>query len=121
MDNLIKIIRKTIKEKGFTGVISVYSANNVVFSNSYGYRDVKNKIANDVKTKFGTASGTKLFTALGVGVLIDNGLLSLDTPMNEIDADFHTFIDNNATVLNLLTHKSGIYEIPDPTQGDYPS
>jgi CubicO group peptidase (beta-lactamase class C family) len=64
-------------------------------------------------TKFGIASGTKLFTALGIGRLIDEGMLSLTTTMKEIDKDFRYFVDENATILNLLTHTSGIYDYYD--------
>ncbi len=113
MKNLIMSIRNKIKETEFTGVVSVYDKNRVILNSETGYRDAKNKLTNDVRTKFGIASGTKLFTALGIGTLINQGLISLETTVKEIYRNNHTFIDENATILNLLTHTSGIYDYFD--------
>ena len=113
MHSLIRIIREIAEKTNFSGVVSVYNENEVILNNSFGYRDIKNNLANEVITKFGIASGTKLFTALGIGLLIDQELLSLETKIKEIYGNSHTFIDDNATILNLLTHTSGIYDYFD--------
>lgn len=113
MVNLSEIIEKEAKTTHFSGVVSVRTSDTDVYFNSFGYRDVKNKLPNNIATKFGIASGTKLFTALGVGQLIDRGQLSLDSTMEEISEDYCGFIDKKATILQLLTHMSGIYDYYD--------
>jgi CubicO group peptidase (beta-lactamase class C family) len=97
----------------FSGVISIFRGDLAVLSKAFGYRDVKNKLNNTTSTRFGIASGTKLFTALGIGVLIDQGVISLDTTMSEIDRGYTGFIGGQATILQLLTHTSGIYDYYD--------
>ncbi|MBE0431245.1 MAG: beta-lactamase family protein [Dehalococcoidia bacterium] len=113
MEELIRNIEKVARDTQFSGVVSIFRDGSTVFSKAFGYRDVKNRLPNTTDTRFGIASGTKLFTALGVGVLIDRGLLSLDTTVKEIDEEYEGFIDERATILHLLTHTSGIYDYYD--------
>lgn len=113
MQKLIHSLEKTAVDTGFSGVISIFKGTGSVFNKAYGYRDIKNKLPNQTDTIFGTASGTKLFTALGIGKLIDQGMLSLDTPVGEIDREYKGFIAEQATIQQLLTHTSGIYDYYD--------
>jgi CubicO group peptidase (beta-lactamase class C family) len=94
-------------------VISVFRDTSTVFSQAFGYRDIKNRLPNTTDTIFGIASGTKVFTALGIGVLVDQGLISLGTTVGEIDQAYTGFIDEQATIQHLLTHTSGIYDYYD--------
>jgi CubicO group peptidase (beta-lactamase class C family) len=113
MANLSEIIEREAKETHFSGVVSIKTGDIDVYCNAFGYRDVKNKLPNNIETKFGIAGGTKLFTALGVGQLIDRGQLSLQTTMEEINPHLRVFIGKKATILQLLSHTSGIYDYYD--------
>jgi CubicO group peptidase (beta-lactamase class C family) len=113
MEELIQRIEQVASETGFSGVISMFKDSSTLYSKAYGYRDVKNHLPNTTSTVFGIASGTKFFTALGIGVLIDRGLLSLDTTIGEIAQEYTSFIDEHATIQHLLTHTSGIYDYYD--------
>lgn len=113
MDELIQRIEQVAAETKFSGVISIFKDSSTLYTKAYGYRDIKNRLPNTTSTVFGIASGTKFFTALGIGVLIDQGLLSLDTPISEISQEYTSFIDENATIQHLLTHTSGIYDYYD--------
>ena len=113
MKELIHRIEQAASDTQFSGVISIFRGDSTVFNKAFGYRDVRDKLHNTTSTRFGIASGTKLFTALGIGVLIDRGVISLDTTMNEIDKEYTGFIGEQATILQLLTHTSGIYDYYD--------
>ena len=113
MKELIHRIEQAALEMEFSGVISVFKDDSTVFNEAFGYRDMKNKLPNTTSTIFGIASGTKVFTALGIGVLIDQGLISLDTTVREIDQEYTGFVDESATIRQLLTHTSGIYDYYD--------
>jgi CubicO group peptidase (beta-lactamase class C family) len=106
-------IAKTAEEASFSGVISIYENRESLFCRAFGYRDIENKLPNTTETLFGIASGTKLFTALGIGVLIDRGVLTLDTSVGSLSPEYRGFIGEKATILNLLTHTSGIYDYYD--------
>jgi CubicO group peptidase (beta-lactamase class C family) len=122
MKELIRSIEQAASELEFSGVISVFRDASPVFSEAYGYRDIKNRLPNTTATRFGIASGTKVFTALGIGVLVDQGLISLGTTIQEIDRAYTGFVDEQATILHLLTHTSGIYDYYDEEiEQDYDS
>jgi CubicO group peptidase (beta-lactamase class C family) len=111
--DLTKSIEQAAQELGFSGVISIFREGEVVVNQAFGYRDIKNKLPNTTNTLFSIASGTKIFTALGIGVLIDQDLISLETTVGEIDPSYGGFIDKGATILQLLTHTSGIFDYYD--------
>ena len=113
MEELISRLVLAASEMEFSGVISVFRDASTIFSKAFGYRDIKNKLPNTTSTIFGIASGTKIFTALGIGVLIDKGLISLGTTIGEIDQEYTSFVDEHATIQHLLTHTSGIYDYYD--------
>lgn len=113
MDNLIKEVRRKAAETSFSGVVSVFRGEKALYREAFGYADFVEKRKIDVKTKFAIASGTKFFTALGIGTLIDAGKLSPDTTVYEIFHQDLSFIDSRATIAQLLTHTSGIYDYYD--------
>jgi CubicO group peptidase (beta-lactamase class C family) len=113
MKELIHHIEQTALETEFSGVISLFKDSACMVNKAFGFRDVKNKLPNTSRTRFGIASGTKVFTALGIGKLIDQGTLSLSTTIKEINREYTDFIDEYATIQHLLTHTSGIYDYCD--------
>lgn len=120
MKELLPRLEQAAAETGFSGVISIFQGDAPVFNRAFGYRDVKNRLPNTTGTIFGIASGSKVFTALGIGVLLDQGRLSLGTTVGEIDRAYTGFVDERATILHLLTHTSGIYDYYDEeTEQDY--
>ncbi|MFC2030902.1 serine hydrolase domain-containing protein [Chloroflexota bacterium] len=113
MKELTGRLEQAASEMEFSGVVSVFRDASTVYSKAFGYRDIKNELPNTTGTIFGIASGTKLFTALGIGVLVDQGLISLGTTVGEIDRGYTGFVDEQATIQQLLTHTSGIYDYYD--------
>ncbi len=113
MNNLVQKIEQAALETGFSGVLSIFKDASPVYNKAFGYRDIKNQLLNTTSTLFGIASGTKAFTALGIGKLIDQGLITLDTTVGAIDESYIGFIDENATIRQLLTHTSGIFDYYD--------
>ena len=113
MQDLFQLIEQTALETEFSGAVSIFKQGAAVYRCAYGERDRSNHLPNTVETRFGIASGTKLLTALGIGVLIDQDRLTVGTEVGELRGDFHTFIDPGATVGQLLTHTSGAYDYYD--------
>ncbi len=113
IEDLIGLLDKTARETGFSGVVSVFEGEVERYNRAFGYREVKNKLPNLTTTLFGIASGSKVFTALGIGRLIEQGRISLETRMADIDPAYRGFIHPQATIRQLLTHTSGIYDYYD--------
>jgi CubicO group peptidase (beta-lactamase class C family) len=110
---LIDQIEQVTRETDFSGVVSIFQADSLLYEKAFGFRDVSNQVPNSAATRFGIASGTKFFTALGIGRLIDQGLLALETQVGKLSHDYAGFIAPGATIRHLLTHTSGVYDYFD--------
>jgi len=82
--------------------------NNIVWSAAYGYLNRADSIANQTDTRFGIASGCKLFTAIAVCQLIEQGKLALGSKLSECLAVPLPNFSPEITVLHLLSHCSGV-------------
>ena len=113
LDKLAEKVRMKAEETSFSGAVSFFSGDEPLYEEAFGYADMAEKRLNNVNTRFAIASGTKFFTALGIGTLIDTGRLSLDTTVKEIFGKDLSYVDSRATIAHLLSHTSGIYDYYD--------
>jgi len=105
--------------ENYSGVLSASGEDGVIFEQTIGYRDNEKKLQNEADTRFGLASGTKLFTGLAICKLIDEGKLSLDDKLcNLLSFDLGQ-IDKRVTVYQLLTHTSGVGDYIDEDADDF--
>ena len=110
---LKQILDISIEEHAFSGVISIRQKDHVFYAGAAGYADRSNRIENSLETRFGIASGTKFFTALAIGKLIEAQKLSFSTPLKDcIALDFPRY-SQEITIRHLLTHTSGIPDYYD--------
>nr|WP_281170083.1 serine hydrolase domain-containing protein [Paenibacillus pinihumi] len=91
-----------------SGVLSVSDRDEVAFEQGYGYANRSGHIENEADTRFNIASGSKIFTAVAVCQLVEQGLLSLDTRLSDCTGFSFPSFDPGVTVHHLLTHSSGI-------------
>jgi CubicO group peptidase (beta-lactamase class C family) len=105
-------------ETEFSGVIQVRRDGQDLYQNAFGYADRGNRILNTLDTRFGIASGTKFFTTLAIGKLIEAGKLDFSSKVAElIPWDFQHY-SREVTVRQLLTHTSGIPDYYDEEKVD---
>ncbi|KQC12952.1 MAG: hypothetical protein APR63_01650 [Desulfuromonas sp. SDB] len=116
MKKFSELVEHKAQNTGFSGVITISRGDDFVVNRGFNFRDRINSIPNNINTRFGIASGTKTFTALGILTLVEKGCLKLTTEVGEINRDFQGFIDPHATIEQLLTHTSGIYDYFDEEQ-----
>lgn len=110
---LSKVITETINKNAFSGVIEIFEKGKMLYSGAAGYADRSNKIKNSLNTRFAIASGTKLFTALAIGKLIEEGKLNFSTKLSDcLKFDFPTY-SPLITIDHLLNHTSGIPDYYD--------
>lgn len=92
----------------FSGAILIENEREIIFKQGYGYANRSDKIKNKTNTRFGMASGCKVFTAVAICQLVERGLLDFDTFIKDcLEIPFPNF-DPKITVHHLLTHSSGI-------------
>lgn len=108
MKELTKQLEILAEEKLFSGVVTISKENQVIYEQSFGYRDRANELKNTVNTKFGIASGTKFFTALGILILIEQNKLSFESKaLKLVDYEFEGY-SKEITIYELLNHISGM-------------
>jgi CubicO group peptidase (beta-lactamase class C family) len=116
--NLAQNLDASIEEHVFSGVIYVRQNGQVVYERAAGYADRANRRENTIDTRFGIASGTKFFTALAIGKLIEAGKLDFATRAAEcVPWDFPRY-SKEITIQQLLTHTSGIPDYYDEEKID---
>ena len=113
IEKLIEKVRKKAEETSFSGAVSIFRGDEPLYEEAFGYADIAEKRLNNVTTRSAIASGTKFFTALGIGTLIVAGRLSLGTTVKEIFGKNLSYVDSAATIAHLLSHTSGIYDYYD--------
>lgn len=116
--NMINRITKTQEKVEFSGGILVKENNDNSVELSYGYANRSEQIENSIDTRFGIASGCKLFTSIAICQLVEAGKLSFESKLEDcLDVHFLNF-DKDITIHHLLTHTSGIPDYFDEEMMD---
>lgn len=96
------------KAEHFSGTVLVSKNGKTIFSDAFGYADRENEIENTVNSKVWLASTAKLFSAVAIGLLVDEGKLQFDDPIGKWIPEYPKVIGDSVTIHHLLTHTSGI-------------
>ncbi|MCJ0933271.1 beta-lactamase family protein [Virgibacillus halodenitrificans] len=106
------------KQMDFSGVVYVQRKGKVEVEKSYGYANRSHSVKNNIDTRFGIASGCKLFTAIAICQLVEQDKLSFHSKLSECLPYEFKHIDLGVTVHQLLTHTSGIPDYFDEEEMD---
>lgn len=106
------VIAEICQTSGTPGAsIGVLHEGKTIYTHNYGYRDVDAKLPPDVNTIFHIASLTKSFTAASIGILVEEGKMSWETPIRDILPDFkqsNETVYDQATILDFMAHRTGL-------------
>ncbi len=106
-ENKLNYLDKIQKELHFSGAFYAQKGNETL-KGSNGFANRSEKIVNQVNTRFGIASGCKIFTSVAICLLVEAGKISFETKLKDcLDIDFPYF-DKDITIHHLLTHTSGV-------------
>ncbi|MHA7963904.1 serine hydrolase domain-containing protein [Paenibacillus sp. CAU 1782] len=112
------LFQHAFKEHHFSGAGLIKKGEQTLFAGACGLAHRGFDVPNRMDTRFDTASITKLFTAVAVLQLADQGKLSLDDRITEIIDLSGTAIPQDVTLTHLLTHTSGIADDADEELGE---
>ncbi|MFD2922879.1 serine hydrolase domain-containing protein [Halobacillus naozhouensis] len=111
--NAVTSIEHHINNDGFSGTVLVKDDREVLLQSAAGLANRAEKRLNKVNTRFGIASGCKLFTAIAIAQLVENNLLSFQTRLKDcLDIEF-PYVDDRVTIHHLLSHSSGMADYFD--------
>ena len=92
----------------FIGSVLISKDNHILYQKSFGYANVDERKKNTEKSIFSIASLTKSLTAVGVMKLVEDGNLTLETPISTYFPDFMPDFSKEITIQHLLNNSSGI-------------
>jgi len=91
--------------------IGIVQNDSIIYCKGFGLRDVGKDLSVDENTIFGIGSISKSFTALTLGILVDEGKINWDDKVRDYIPYFELYepyVSENFTVRDLLTHRSGL-------------
>ncbi len=107
-----KFVDQAIKDWNVPGfAIGIVVDDEVVFAQGFGYRDLDKRYPVTPKTHFAIGSCTKAFTTFLLGLLVDDGKMEWNTPVNQYIPEFRLYDEyatNHITPRDLVTHRSGL-------------
>lgn len=119
-ESLEAAIEEQLPQTPFSGVIHIAHNDKPLFSHAYGLANRSDGLPNRLNTRFGIASGGKIFTATAILKLVGEGLLDLKQPLGNIIPELPPNLDKLITIEHLLTHTSGIPDYFDEEiESDY--
>ncbi|WP_242921334.1 serine hydrolase [Pontibacter liquoris] len=103
--------QKALKDWNVPGMaIAIVKDDSIVFAKGYGVKDLKTGGAVDANTLFGIASNTKAYTAAALGILVDEGKLKWNDPVQKYLPYlqlYNPYVTENLTIEDLLCHRVG--------------
>lgn len=117
LEVLLQNLTHLTLDETFSGVYSVTNPDTSIHQ-SLGYANRSEQTQNEVATRFGIASGCKLFTAIAICQLVERGLLSFSTSLDSFQTFDLPYISSEVTIHQLLTHTSGIPDYFDESVSD---
>ncbi len=105
-------MEKIVADWNVPGIgVGIVVRDRLVFARGYGYRDYGKKLPFTPTTTVPIASNTKLFTAVAVGLLVEDGKLDWDKPVRQFvpGIRFHDdHLDASVSIRDMLSHRTGI-------------
>lgn len=92
----------------FIGNVLISKDNHIIYQKSFGYANLEGRKKNTEKSIFSIASLTKSLTAVGIMKLVEDGKLTLETPISTYFPDFMPDYSKDITIQHLLNNSSGM-------------
>jgi CubicO group peptidase (beta-lactamase class C family) len=105
---LAEYLQQRAAAGAFSGAVLVASHGRPLLHQGYGMADRRRRLANTATTKFPIASMGKMFTAVAIAQLAEQGKLSFTDTIGTYVAGFPPRVADTVTIHQLLTHTSGM-------------
>jgi CubicO group peptidase (beta-lactamase class C family) len=103
---------QVLKDWNAPGIgIGIVMGDKLVFAKGYGFRDYGKKLPYTTNTTQPIASNSKLFTAVAVGLLVEEGKLRWDEPIKQFVPTIRFYndeLDRSVTIRDMLSHRTGV-------------
>ena len=97
------------KRGAFSGTVLVARAGTPVYTASFGMADRARNVPNQIDTRFNLGSMNKMWTAIAIAQLVEQGKIDLDATVGRYVPDLpNQAIRETVKIRHLLTHTSGM-------------
>jgi CubicO group peptidase (beta-lactamase class C family) len=120
-DEIARRVDNLVREDAFSGAVLVARRDRVVFERYAGLADAVTGARIGRNTRFNLGSAGKMFTAVAIGRLVQEGRISLDAQVGELVSDYPDAAGRAISVAQLLSHTSGLNDFFGPTYRANPS
>jgi CubicO group peptidase (beta-lactamase class C family) len=108
-DKLDTLMSKLVGADLFSGIVYVAKDGEPLYARAFGLANRSWNVPNKIDTKFNLASITKMFTAVAVAQLVEQGKLSYADTVEKVLPDYpNKEVARKVTVHHLLSHTSGM-------------
>lgn len=111
-DSLNAFIQRGMTDWNIPGMsIAVVRNDSILMAEGYGVRQHGQSGRVDEHTRFGIMSTTKAMTAMGIALLVEDGVLRWNDPVTKWVPEFEMpdpYVTRELTILDLLTHRAGL-------------
>jgi CubicO group peptidase (beta-lactamase class C family) len=111
---LSNFMEQLAAEDSFSGVALIAKGGRVLFEKAYGMADKSQARLNNIDTKFNLGSVSKIFTAVAIAQLVEQGKLSFDDTIIQYVDGFLYDVAGRITIEQLLTHTAGLGDLFTP-------
>jgi CubicO group peptidase (beta-lactamase class C family) len=112
VQSLESVVERLVEADQFSGVVLVSRHGRPLLERAVGRADRERERANTMDTPFALASVSKMFTAVVVAQLVDQGLVSLDATIGSLLPTYpRGEASEKVTVHHLLTMSSGVPDL----------
>src|ERR1041384_3017883 len=105
-------MEQVMKDWNAPGIgVGIVMGDKLVFAKGYGFRDYGKKLPYTITTTQPIASNSKLFTAVAVGLLVEDGKLRWDDPIKQFVPTIRFYndeLDRSVTIRDMLSHRTGV-------------
>jgi len=105
-------MEQVMKDWNAPGIgVGIVMGDKLVFAKGYGFRDYGKKLPYTITTTQPIASNSKLFTAVAVGLLVEDGKLRWDEPIKQFVPTIRFYndeLDRSVTIRDMLSHRTGV-------------
>jgi D-alanyl-D-alanine carboxypeptidase len=112
IDGVVALVEDLISEDGFSGVALLARGDRVAWEAAAGQANRESAIPNRMATRLNLGSMNKMFTAVAVMQLVEQGRLALDDTIARHLPDYpNEEVAGSVTIHQLLTHTSGLGDV----------
>jgi CubicO group peptidase (beta-lactamase class C family) len=118
VEQIHRLVSDAVEQGEFSGSVLITQGGATLLEESHGFAHRGFAIPNSAAMRYDVASITKLFTAVAVLQLVEQGRLDLDARIVDLIDLTGTRIGPDVTLRHLLTHSSGIADDADEVAGE---